>query len=175
MSVPHLPIAEEIAIKWYSQLQPSFYTKFKLASAGGEKVLPIWAESQETILTTTALRPNNNKTTWLELAELPNGGKRGSSWATIKLDQIQRFKPTRAKWVAKRYPTRAQLKTWLELVRARSRIIVVGYSNVVVTDSNPITVYNINKTLVLAGWHSICLHTIPPAGDGKKIDLRSSS
>ena len=28
VSVPHLPIAEEIAIKWYSQLQPSFYTTF---------------------------------------------------------------------------------------------------------------------------------------------------
>ena len=45
-------------------------------------------------------------------------------WAKFELDQIQansiQLKPTRAKWVAKQYPTASKLKTWLELAWAGS-------------------------------------------------------
>ena len=46
----------------------------------------------------------------------PNGGKLGSSWAKIwAWSNWSQLQPTRANWVAKRYPTPSMLKTWLEL------------------------------------------------------------
>ena len=63
-------------------------------------------------LTTTAQSPNNNKTTWRELAWVGWVGQTVKILARVgrkfELDQIQ------AKWVAKRYPAPLKLWTWLE-------------------------------------------------------------
>ena len=83
----------------YSQANWSQFTKSKLASAGGQTVLPSRASSRKkepfNCLNTTAQSPNNyNKTTWLELTE---EAKLWKNWLELGENlSLIKFKPTPA-------------------------------------------------------------------------------
>ena len=81
-------------------------TKSKLASVGGQTIPPSRASLQETHLIV-----------WIRLCSHITITKQlGLSWAKIWVwSNSSQLNPTRAKWVAKRYPTPSKLWTWLEL------------------------------------------------------------
>ena len=69
------------------------------------------------------IRPRSHITIKKKLARVgsnwlrwPNDENCASSWAKIWAWSSSQLDPTRAKWVAKRYPTPSKLCTWLELV-----------------------------------------------------------
>ena len=111
-----------------SKLEPSF--KIKTCIGGwpnGTAKSSQLTRKPFNCLTSTAQSPNNNKTTWRELARVDWGGQTVGylvrSWAKIwAWSDSNQLDPTQAKWMAKRYPTPSKLWTWLELVWGGSTV-----------------------------------------------------
>ena len=102
-----------------SQLEPSYKIKTctdrwvaklycQVQPARKKTIQFIWLRSRSHLTITKQLGKS-----WLELAEV---AKRCKSWLELGENlSLITFKPTEAKWVAKRYPTPSKLWTWLKL------------------------------------------------------------
>ena len=99
----------------YSQLKPSYKIKTCIGGWSNDTAKSSQLARNHSIrLNKTALSYNNNKTTWFELTEVAKTVENVSRVGR-EFELVTTFKPTRAKWVAKRYPTPSKLWTWLEL------------------------------------------------------------